>query len=322
MLMNKISKFLLIFLILLQAGLLHADDLRVVVMLAIDKEDGKDMGRKVSILCSEAVIQSKGFRYISPTETAKIMTKNEKIAVNKVINPEKEYSAANMEYLEKASKPYENQSLDNLSRLLESIDIMITGSAKREGPLVKVDLTMANGKNRRQYDIVFECEESRLDAEVHKKIMHFLKAISGPLKVYADRLVSEKDSVVAYLVRTMSNADITMEVNYTGNRPDPEIQDVSLLPPDSISKDGVTTYQVKSDSGKVIDMEFTFKSGKLYSVKVDTPMPDPSKKTKQSEILTIKSKAGYALKFDFMWDKGEMQYAKLYPALNPFGDYD
>jgi hypothetical protein len=134
--------------------------------------------------------------------------------------------------------------------------------------------------------------------------------------------VSEKDSVVAYLVRTMSNADITMEVNYTGNRPDPEIQDVSLLPPDSISKDGVTTYQVKSDSGKVIDMEFTFKSGKLYSVKVDTPMPDPSKKTKQSEILTIKSKAGYALKFDFMWDKGEMQYAKLYPALNPFGDYD
>jgi hypothetical protein len=320
--MKTISKLLLVLLILLQPALLYADDLRVVVGLTIDKENNKDMGRRVSVLCSEAVIQSKGFRYISPTESVKTMTRNEKIVMDKVVNPEKEYGAENMEYLRKMLEPYQNKSWDNFIRMLESTDILITGSAQRNGPLVRVDLMMNNGKNQRQYDIAFECEESRLDTEVRKRVMHFLKKISGPLKVYADKLISEKDSMVTYLVKTAGNSDIAVAMDYTGDRPNPQIQNVSILPPDGINKNGVTTYQVKSDEGRIVDMEFTFKSGKLYSVRVDTPIPDPLNKTKQSEILTIKSKAGYLLKFDFMWDKGEVQHVKLYPAMNPFGDYD
>ena len=176
--MNKISKFLFIFLILLQAASLYADDLRVIVGLTIDKENDKDMGKRVSVLCSEAVIQSKGFRYISPTESVKTITKDEKIIVDKVVNLEKEYGDENMRYLQKVSESYQDQSEDNFFRMLESTDIMITGSARRDGLLVKVDLMMNNGKNQRQYDIAFECEESRLDAEVRKKVMHFLKEIS------------------------------------------------------------------------------------------------------------------------------------------------
>ena len=85
--MKTISKFLFVLFILLQAASLYADDLRVVVSLTIDKENDKDMGRRVSILCSEAVIQSKGFRYVSPTETVKSITRDEKIVVDKVVNP-------------------------------------------------------------------------------------------------------------------------------------------------------------------------------------------------------------------------------------------
>ena len=97
---------------------------------------------------------------------------------------------------------------------------------------------------------------------------------------------------------------------------------MSILPPDGINKNSVTTYQVKSSEGGIIDIEFTFKGGKLDSVRVDTPIPDPSIKTKQSKMLTMKSSAGYVLKFEFVWDKGEMQSAQIYPLLNPFGDYN
>jgi len=320
--MKTISKFLFIFLILFQAALLYADDLRVMVSLFESKDPDKDLGRRMAIVCSQEVIRLRGLRYISPTETVKIATENEKIVIDKAVDLEKEYGDKNVEYLQKMSEPYKNKSFDNFFRMLESTDIIIGGSVQRNGPLAKVELMMNNGRNQKQYDVTVECEESRLDAEMHKKVRDLLKKISRPVKIYADKLIAAKESVVTYLVKATDNTDLTIEMDYTGDRPDPQAQNVSILPPDGINKDGVTTYQVKSDEGRIIDIEFTFKSGKLNSVRVDTPMPDPSKKTKQSEILTMKSRAGYALKFEFVWDKGEMQSAKLYPALNPFGDYD
>lgn len=320
--MKAIYRLLLALLILLQPASLYADDLRVVVGMSEDKDSDKELSRRVAIACSEAVVQSKGFRYISPTETVKIITEDEKIVVDKVVDLEKEYGDENSEYLRKMSEPYKNKSFDNFFKMLASIDIMISGTVQRNGPLVRIELMMNNGRNQRQYDVTVECEESRLNAEVRKKVERLLKNISGPLKVYADRLVDEKESIVTYMVRVAGNADIMVEMDYTGDRPDPKIQRVGILPPAGIDKNGATKYQVKSEEGQPIDIEFTFKGGKMDSVRVDTPIPDPLNKTKQSEILTIKSKAGYLLKFDFMWDKGEMQHVKLYPALNPFGDYD
>ena len=320
--MKKISKFCLIFLILFQAALLYADDLRVTVVMFEDKESGKALGRRMAIVCSEEVIRSKGFRYISPTEFVKIATEDEKITVDKVVNLKKEYSDENAEYLQKMSEPYKDKSFDNLFRALGSIDIIISGSVERNGPLAKVELTMNNGRNQKQYDVTVECEENRLDTEMRKKVRDLLKKISRPVKIYADNLINAKDSVVIYLVKATDNTEITVKMDYTGDRPDPQIQSVGILPPEGIKKDGMTKYQVKSREGRLIDIEFTFNNGEFYSVKVDTPMPDPSNKTEQSEILTLKSKAGYDVKFEFIWDKGAMMSAKLYPALNPFGDYD
>jgi len=320
--MKTISKYLFIFLILFQAALLYADDLRVIVSMFEGKDGDKELGRRLAIISSEEVIRLKGFRYISTTESVKIATKNEKIAIDKIVDLEKEYSDKNIEYLRKMSEPYKNESLDSFFRMLESTDIIMGGIVQRNGPLVKVELIMNNGRNQKQYDVTVECEESRLDAEMRKMVRDLLKKISRPVKIYADKLIDAKESVVTYLVKAADNTDITIEMDYTGDRPDPQAQNVKILPPDGINKNGVTTYQVKSDEGRIIDIEFTFKSGKQDSVKVDTPIPDPSKKTKQSEILTMKSRAGYALKFEFIWDKGGMQSAKLYPVLNPFGDYD
>ena len=320
--MKKISKFLFIFLVLFQAAALYAEDLKVIVDLFVDKASDRALAERVAIASSEAVIQSKGFRYISPTEAIRIMTGDEKVVPDKVPDPRKEYSEKNIEHLDKVMAAYGDKSGDSLFNLLGSIDIMINYSVKRDGPLVKVELMMVNSKNQRQFDVTIMCEESALEEKVRKKAAHFLKRLTGPLKVYADKLVSEKDSIVTYQVKATDDSDITIEGNYTGDRPDPQAQAINILPPENIKKEGMTRYQVKTEEGKLIDMDFTFKDGKLYSVKVDTPIPDPKNTGKQAETLTMKSSAGYALKFEFAWDNGDMEYAKLDPELNPFGDYD
>ncbi len=318
--MKTISKLLLTLLILFQPALLYADDLRVMVSLFESKDPDKDLGKRMAIVCSQEVIRSRGFSYMSPTETVRIATENEKIVTDKAVDLDKEYSDKNVEYLQKMSEPYKNKSFDNFFRMLESTDIIIGGIVQRNGPMVNVELMMNNGRNQKQYDVTVKCEESRLDAEMRKTVRDLLKKISRPVKIYADKLIDAKKSVVTYMVKAMDKTYITIEMDYTGDRPDPQVQNVSILPPDGVNKNGVTTYQMKSDEGRIMDVEFTFKSGKLNSVKLDTPIPDPSKKTKQSEILTMKSRASYALKFEFMWDEGEMQSAQICPVLNPFGD--
>jgi hypothetical protein len=319
---KNIKLLWVLIIILLQAAVLHADDLRVMVGMAQGEAADKELSRKVTILCSEAVIRSKGFRYISPTETVRIMTGNKKIVVDKVLDLEKEYSDKNEQYLQEMSEPYKNNSWDNIFRMLEGTDILVGGTVHRAGPLVRVELHMNNGRNQKQYDVTIECEESRLDAEIPKKVMDLLKKIAKSSKIYADNLKDAKDSIVTYAVKAMDNTDIMIEMDYTGDRPDPKAQNVKILPPDAINKNSATTYKVKSEEGSIIDIEFAFKRGNLDFVRVNTPIPDPSKKTKQAETLTVKSRAGYELKFEFLWDKGEMQSAKLYPVLNPFGDYE
>ena len=320
--MKTIAKSLFTFLIFFQTAALYADDMRVMVDIVMGKDSDKELARRAAIACSEAVIQSKGFRYMSPTEVIKIMTGDEKIAVDKVADPRKEYGAKNMEYLDKVMAAYDGRSGDPFFNLLGSVDIIINNSVRRDGPMIRVELTMNNGKNQRQYDVVIESEENGLDDKVRKKVAHLLKKITEPVKVYADKLVSDKDSVVAYRVKAADNSDITINGNYTGDRPDPRVQDISILPPENVKKEGATTYQVKSVEGKPIDMEFAFRDGKLYSVKVDTPIPDPQDKSRQTEILTMKSDAGYALKFKFVWNNGDVESVQLDPELNPFGDYE
>lgn len=319
--MKTISKFLFIFLILFHAALLYAGSLRATVILFESKPDDKGLDKRMSIICSEEVIRSKGFVYISPTEFTKTVTGNEKMLIDKTVDLEKEYSVKNMEYLQEMSKS-DNNSFDRMFKALASTDVIIGGTVERNGSLVKVELMMNSGLNRKQYDVTVECEEDRLDAEMRKKVRNLLKNISKPVKIYADKLIDAEKSMVIYLVKAMDKADIIIEMDYTGDRPDPQIQNVKILPPDGVNKDGMMIYRIKSDEGRIIDVEFTFKGGKLDAVRVDTPIPDSSKATKQSEILTVKSAAGYALKFEFVWDKGAMESAKLYPALNPFGDYE
>jgi hypothetical protein len=304
---------------MLNAPAVYAGDLSAIVSMG----EGKDpaLTRRAMVACSGEVMRTRGYRFVSPTEFVKSVTGDQGLKTDGAVDLEKEYSEQNMKEL--AAVANRNSRLDGEKiRQLEKIDVIIMGSVERGGPLVRADLTVMNPKEERSYEAEFECAEDRLDAELRERLGKFLKMMLRPVKIYADRLIDAKESKVLYLVKATDGSDIRVEMDYTGDRPDPEAQTVSLLPPEGAGTDKASTYRIKCEEGGIIEVAFTFKRGKLDAVNVDTPAPDPGKKTGQAETLTMKSNAGYALKFEFAWDNGEMKSAKLYPALNPFGNYE
>lgn len=320
--MKIIIRLLFAAIVLLQTPPACAGELRAVVSEFETKDVDKELGFRMGIVTSEEVIRAKGFRYISPTEFVKIVTGDERLVVTRRPDLKKEFSEENRKYLEEIAKPYQKDGLDNLFKALEVTDVLVGGRLEKSGFAIKVELMMHSSKNMKDYDVEFECDERDLEKKVRGRVRELLKTISKPVKIYADKLIDEKNSMVLYMVRTMEGVDMKVEMDYTGDRPEPQCQSVRILPPEGADKSGTTTYRVKTLEGNVIDIDFGFKDGNLDYVKVDTPIPNPSDKAEQSKTLTMKSRAGYKLKFDFAWKDGAMRHAKLYPELNPFGEHD
>ncbi len=319
--MKVILKFLFIISILFKTVLLYADDPKVMVSLFESKTKDDNLARKVSIIAAEEVMRSKGFIYVSPTDFVKAVIGNGKIVKKDSVGLEKEYSVKNLDEVLEMCKPHQG-SMDNIAKCLEAADITIGGNAEHKGDLVKIEAIITNMKSQRFYSTIVECREDHLDDEMRKAIKGLLEKISKADKVYADKLIDPQWSKVIYIVKTMDKREITMEMDYTSDRPNPQLQNASIIPPDGLNKNGVTTLNVMSVEGKIVEINFNYKLGKLENVNVDTPMPDPSKNTKQSETLTLKSNAGYLLNFSFAWKEGSMTEAKISPRINPFADIE
>lgn len=220
------------------------------------------------------------------------------------------------------SKGFTYVPLADIINNAAEVDSAIGGSVERKGDLVKIEAMITNMKTQRFYSTIVEYREDQLDGEMRKTIKGLLKKALNADKVYADKFIDPKWSKVVYVVMSLDGREIAIEMDYTSDRPNPELQNVSILPPEGINKNGVTTLKVKSEEGGIIAINFNYKFGKLESVKVDTPVPDPSKRTVQSQGLTLKSEAGYLLEFDFTWKDGSMTMAKLSPKINPFGELE
>ncbi len=318
MLKKAAVNILFTLLILFQAALLYAADQKVMVTPFESKTEDEALAKKATIISAREVMQSKGFIYVSPTAYVRAVVGDEKIVKNNSVDLEKEYSVKSLDEIEKMAKS--NQTLDNFTRALQAADVAISGKAERSGKLVKIEPQIVSMKTQRTYSAVVECEEGRLNDELQKAVRTLLEKISKIEKIYADKLTDPERSKVIYVVKTMDKKEITMEFDYTSDRPNPQLQNANILPSEGLNKNGVTTLNVMSGEGKIVEINFNYKLGKLESVNVDTPTPDPSKNTKQSETLTLKSKAGYLLEFEFVWENGFMTTAKLNPKINPFGD--
>ena len=319
--MKTVLRFLVVVLMLFSANLIYAEGIRVMVSSFEGKPADRDLAREVTIMIAEDVMQSKGYVFKSPTEVMSDVIGADNMGGLRFNNLEDEYSEKNLELLEELAKP--RQGFELLNQLMETVDIAIGGKVDRGGNAIKVELMAVDMKDPSHYtpSVSIECDETRLEDEVLMAVRPLLKNVLKVRKIFADKLTDRKWSKVMYAITTIEMRKIDIEMDYTGDRPDPDIQKVNIVPPEGLDANSTTTLKVRSLEGKIIDIVFSYKLGKLEGVRVNTSVPDPLMKTEQSEILTMKSDAGYILKFEFVWSNGVMNQAKLYPALNPFGDH-
>jgi len=265
------------------------------------------------------VMRSKGFIFKSPTAITSDVIGADKMGGLKFTSLEDEYSDKKMEQLDKAIEPH--RGLQNLDKSLGAVDVTIGGTVERSGNTIRVEPIVVDMMNpdHETYSVIVKCGESRLKDETLKAVRSLLNKILQGEKIYADRLTDKKWSKVIYVMTTIDKRQVEIEMDFTGDRPNPALQDVRIMPPEDIDKNGTTTLKVRSQEGRTIDFVFDYKLGKLYSVRVDTPIPDPSNDTEQRETLTIRSDAGYLLTIKSLWKDGAVQSVQIAPKVNPFG---
>jgi hypothetical protein len=316
---KTISVFIITLLALFNSVVLYADDLRVTVNPFESKVGDKDLVKKVAIESAREVMRSKGFKYISNTEFFTDVIGEENMQGARFTNLENEYSEEYLKKLEELVRPH--KGFDKLDRAIEASDITLGGTVSRVGGLIEVDLTIVNlrSADHETYEEVVKCEEEHLNKEVREKTGSLLSRMLKGMRVYADKLTDKELSKVVYEVMSVDRQVIGIEMDFTGTRPNPEVQNVRIIPPEGLDANKSTTLKIRSQEGKAIDIAFNYKTGQLDSILVNAKIPDPSSSAAQKEVLTVKSRMGYLLAFTFEWNGKEMKSVRLDPKVNPFG---
>lgn len=310
---------LLISIILLLASQLYAEDPRIFVTLFESDSRDETIAREATVVAATEVARTRGFKYVSPYNLVAVRIKDPTFAKRAPKDISDHYSKEAIAALEEATKPVANEFLGGLE-VFTAFDLAISGKVSRAGDKIRLELKIVRNKSWRERTVTMEFSEERLGREVRAAIRELLKAVAPEHIVYADKVFNEDLSQVLYFVKAIDGSEITVGVDYTGDRPNPEIQRVQILPPDSMEKKDKTTLNISTLQGKNIKVEFAFKDGELYHVWVDTPIPDPSSDDEQIEKLEFRSNAGHILVFEFKWKGKKVEYAKLYPKVNAFSD--
>lgn len=319
--MKRMLWFPLISAMLLYALTAHAGDIKVFVSPFDAKPEDEDLSRQVSVIAAGEVLRSKGFIYVSPSQYVSIVTRKKELAKAPPVDLAMEYDKAELDRLQEEAKPFA-KSFTAFFATLEAFDMILGGKVERKGQEARVEITLAGPATYGAPTVVIECPENRLKDEVVKGVRSLLERASRPERVRADQLIDPELSKVVYLVKAIDGNVLTIQVDYTGDRPNPAIQSVSIIPPEGAGKTGKYVAKLKSEEGKTIEVTFTYTKNVLDRVMIDASIPDPRNRSEQAEVLTLKSSAGHILNVGFSWKNGKMMKAYIDPKLNAFSAED
>lgn len=297
----------------------YTGDPRIIVSIEASNELDAELALEATVAAAEELSRTPGYKYISPYDLAAVRLKDPGFARKAPKDIRSQYSKESLAVIEEAVKPLQKEFLGGLEAMT-AFDLMISGKISRAGGKIRLELKIMRNKSWRERDLAVEFPEDKLDGEVRAAVREILKAVAREQIVYADKVVNDDLSQVLYFVKTIEGSEITIGVDYTGDRPNPEIQAVKILEPASMEKMGKKFLNIGTLRGKNILVEFEFKDGKTYHVRVDTPMPDPSSDAEQIEKLEFRSNGGHILVFEFKWRDKKVEHAKLYPKVNAFSD--
>jgi hypothetical protein len=140
------------------------------------------------------------------------------------------------------------------------------------------------------------------------------------MKVAADRVMVPSRSEVGYEVRTVDGNYLQVFVDYSSNRPAPDVQKVDIVPRKPRA-DGILPLIVKTKEGKPVKFQFFYRGGGLVNMKISADPPQGlGKDEEREETLTMVSAAGYEIRITFGWKGGQTAGIRIEPAANPYGE--
>jgi len=136
-------------------------------------------------------------------------------------------------------------------------------------------------------------------------------------KVSADRVVDIAASRVSYDIKTAEDEDIILTVDYTSERPNPELENMDIVPQGAV-KDGTRVFRIQTKEGSPIEIQYVYENGERVGMKISAEPSDPSSDAEYSQVLSVESKGGYIIKFTFIWQGKELKEVRIEPLINPF----
>lgn len=298
----------------------------VLVMPFDDKTwEFKDSEETLTKAATEAVAASAAYRYISPDDFAKnwmkVLTDKEKKSFG--IDP-----VVQMKNLRQYRPLFVHEDLGTLNEYKDrwGVDFVIIGEVKKEGDAAAVLSTEIISMNTgRLYAVSDEFRPGEAAELIKRQVGMLLAKGIEALTVNADAVIVPQRSVVGYDIRSMNGEYIRVVMDYSSNRPGPDLQNIDIVPHRPIA-DGILPLKVMSKEKREITFQYFYRQGQFVNIKISTDRPkEASGKAaaggaEYEETLTVTSKGGYELRFTFKWKDQEAKGARVEPVINPYGD--
>jgi hypothetical protein len=296
----------------------YAQDLRVVVMPFEDRTGKADGPEALTGDIIKEVKSSGAFAYVPPRAMAERWISREGSSGRKVPGTFAENPDRALRFL----KPmFAHDDLGTIAAYkdLWGADLVVMSELRESGGALRMRSEIISIDTGRFYEISGDCPRDRIKEELLRQVRALLNMSASVRQAGSDRQIDPEASVVAYDIKTEEGEDLWMITDYTGRRPDPELQNMDITPQRAL-RDGVKTLTVQTDTGRPIEFQYYYKAGERVSVNISVPPPAGQSGAEYEETLTITSKGGYVIRFVFYWKGGELKGVRAEPVVNPFSE--
>lgn len=198
--------------------------------------------------------------------------------------------------------------------------VLIFGVDEPAGKL-KVHSMLANVENGRYAIEESGCTPDNIKERLRAQVKALLAKAPRLRRVDADKEVDPLNSIVMYALKSEGGEEVSLQVQYGGDRTDPKIEDVSVIPKGCRELDTVS-YRLITDEKKAVDIGGTCKGGRLEGMTIVSEVPDNAGQGTFEEVLTVLSEGNYALNITMHWKNSQLKAAKIEPRANPYGEID
>jgi hypothetical protein len=159
---------------------------------------------------------------------------------------------------------------------------------------------------------------------VGKQVARLVAKIPEAAKVDSDGVIIPARSVVGYDIRAVNGEYLRIAIDYSSDRPNPDMQKVEIFPLKGRS-DVILPLQVKTRELRLIKFQFFYHKGEFVNNKIYVEGPRASGdamggEKEYEEKLSVVSAGGHVIRLTVLWKDNEISGVRAEPAVNPYGE--